>query len=130
MAHIRTKMYSNGTTAISAATSSNPPYDFSAAKRGTVVARGVDFGNLDNTVVVDVYWGVRKRGLISTNTNITWVKDATLTATVTAAGATTTPQAAFVTIAQMKSPLMKIIMTPAGTTPAAKMEAYFEYETE
>jgi hypothetical protein len=129
MAHIRTKMYSNGTTAITAATSSNPPYDFSAAKKGTVVARGVDFGNLDNTVVVDVYWGIRNRGFISTTTNITWVKDTDLTATVTASGAVGTAQGAFIPIAQMESPLMKVIMTPAGTSQAAKMQVYFEYET-
>lgn len=129
MAHIRTKMYSNGTTAINTATDSNPPYDFSAAKRGSIVARGIDFGNIDNTVVVDVYWGVRKRGLISTTTNITWVKDTGLTGTITASGATTTAQAAFIPISQMKSTLMKVKMTPAGTSAAAKMEVYFEYET-
>lgn len=129
MGRIRTKIFSNGTTTITAATDSDPPFDFSAAKSGTIVVRAVDFGNLDNTLVVDVYWGVRQRGLLANKANLTFAQDTGLTVTITAGAATSTPRVGVLPITQMKSPHMKVVFTPAGTTKAVKVEAYFEQVT-
>lgn len=130
MGKIRTKMYSNGTTSIGAGpVSTDPPFDFAAAKKGTVVVRAQDFGNTDNVLTASVWWGVRKRGLISVGSNITWVADAGLTVTLNSANPVTTPVAGVIPIPQMKSPLMKVVMAVAGTTPGAKPEVYFEQET-
>lgn len=130
MARIRTKIYSNGTALPAGPTDSDPPFDFSAAKRGTLVFRAIDFGNADNVITVKVFWGVRKRGLISVKSNITWVEDTDLTTTIEDGATLATAVAKILPVPVMKSPLMKVTFTIAGTSPAAKMEAYFEQETE
>lgn len=128
MSHVRTKLYSNGSN-ITVDTDSDPPFDFSAAKKGTVVFTGENFANTDNTLGVDVYWGARKRGFISNKSNIVWVKDATLTASITSSATIANRVAGVLPIPAMASPLMKLVFKPGGTSKSVKVEAYFEYET-
>lgn len=129
MGRIRTKIYSNDGVAITAATDSDPPFDFSAAKSGSVVFRGSNFGNADNTLKADVFFGVRKRGLISNKANIVWEATPAYTKTINATATPANPVAGTLVVPTMASPLMKVVFTPAGTTPAARVEAYFEQVT-
>jgi hypothetical protein len=129
MGHIRTKIYSNGSTAITAATDSDPPFDFSAAKSGSVVVRASNFVGTTPTLKVDVYFGARTRGFISVKSNIIWEATPSHTVTINPDATPANPVSGFVPVPVMKSPLMKVVFTPQGTGAGAVVQAYFEQVT-
>lgn len=112
---LRTKMYEK--TALTAASAeSDPPYAFPAVENGSLVIRYDNWGNTDNQLIMDVYWGEKPVGLQANNANLDWVKDATLTKTITGAGGTTTDGVAVLDIPKMLSKYMKLVFTLSGTT--------------
>ncbi len=112
-------------TKTAASFESDPPYEFSWAREGSIIAECDNWGNIDNSLVLDVYWGVPQTGLLQTNANITWVKDTALTVTIAGSGGTTTNVAGFISIPNMKSRYMKITYTLAGTTKTVDVTTWF-----
>lgn len=104
------------TAQTAASFNSDPPYSFAAAKSGTLTAKAVNWGNVDNTLVVDVYWGERKTlGILPNNANLVWEKDTGLTVTVPATAGTAVDVVKFLPIPQVKSKFMRVTCTLAGT---------------
>ena len=65
----------NVTGQTNASFESDPPYEFGWAKSGTLAVYYNNWGNTDNQLVIDVYWGSHTKGLLATNANITWKQD-------------------------------------------------------
>jgi len=104
---------------------SDPPYEFGWAREGSLVFKCDNWGNTDNTLVADVYWGVPTRGILATNANIVWKQDTGLTVTIAATGGTTVDVAGFLAIPQMKSKYMKVVFTLAGTSKEVDLNGWF-----
>lgn len=104
---------------------SDPPFEFSWAKEGVLVLRASAWGNTDNTVVADVYWGAPTRGIIRTRAGMTWVKDTGLTATIAGTGGVSTAVSQFLSIPILKSRYMKVVFTLAGTSKSVNLDAWF-----
>lgn len=131
MSKITTKLFARvDLAAASTPISSDPPFDFSFAKRASLVVRINNRANVDNIVTAVVSWGARKRGLLNNDANLTWVEDAPLTIATATGGAIGTPIAAVLPIPQMKSKFMKVVFTVSGTTAEGDVEAWLEQETE
>lgn len=127
MGHVTTKML-RAIDKTSASFSSDPPYDFSTLQKGSIVLRANNWGNVDNTLICDVYWGVRAQGLLPNTANLTWFKDPDASATITLAGTggVAVPVAGVIPLALMKSKYMKLVFTLAGTTKEVDVEAWCE----
>lgn len=120
----RSKVYqANDVT--SATFNSEPPFIFAAAKQGGVTVRCNNWGNTDNTLVVDVYWGEKTLGILPNTAAMTWVKDTGLTTTIAATGGTTTPVAGFIKVPEMASKYMRLGFTLAGTSKEVDVVAWF-----
>lgn len=122
----RSKMY-QATGQTSASFNSEPPFTFPAAKAGALSIRCNNWGNTDNTLVVDVYWGEKGLGILANAANMTWVKDTGLTVTIAGTGGTTTPVAGFLAIPQMKSKYMRLTFTLAGTSKTVDPVVWFNW---
>ena len=105
---------------------SDPPFELGWARQGSVVVRADNWGNTDNTLKVDVYWGMPTRGLLPVQANMTWVSDATNhTVTLAATGGTIAEVVGVIPISQMKSKYMKLVFTLAGTSKTVEVTAWF-----
>lgn len=104
---------------------SYPPYELGWAACGDVNLYLNNWGNTDNTLQVDVYFGAMTKGLFPKNANINWVKETALTQTFNASGGTTTIIPAIITIPRMKSSFMKLTFTLTGTTKTVDVNAWF-----
>lgn len=87
-----------------------------------------NWGNTDNTLVVDVYWGEKTVGIVPNVAAMTWVKDTTLTATIAASGGVSTKVAGVIKIPQMASKYMRLGFTLAGTTKTVDPLAWFNWQ--
>lgn len=114
----------------SATFNSEPPFVFAPAKQGGVTVRCNNWGNTDNTLVADVYWGEKGLGILANSANMTWVKDTSLTATISASGGTTTPVVGFIKVPQMASKFMRLGFTLAGTTKEVDVVAWFNWQNK
>lgn len=111
----------------SATFNSDPPFIFAAAKQGGVTVRCDNWGNVDNTLVVDVYWGEKPVGLISNVANMDWAKDTALTTTIAATGGATADVVGFIKVPQMASKYMRLGFTLAGTSAEVDVVAWFTW---
>lgn len=118
-------LIANYTDKTDASFESDPPYEFGWAQKGSLVFKCDNWGNTDNTLVCDLYWGVPTRGILPTNAGIIWVKDATLTTTIAGSGGATTDVAGYLAIPHMNSKYMKVVFTLAGTTKEVDLNAWF-----
>jgi hypothetical protein len=109
----------------SASFESNPPYEWGWASSGTIELFLDNWGNTDNTLTVDVYWGTQTKGLIPVNSNIIWKQDTNLTGSFNGLGGTTTDVGGVIEISTMKSRYMKLVFTLAGTSKSVDVQAYF-----
>lgn len=109
----------------SASFESEPPYDFGWAAHGSIMFRCNTWGNVDNQLVADVYWGIAEKGQVTTNPFITWERDPDLTKTISGSGGTTTPVSAMLSVPMMKSRFMKIVFTLSGTSKTVDINAWF-----
>lgn len=121
---LKTKLFEKTAFTSAVATDSDPPYAFPAVKDGSLVIRCDNWGNTDNQLIVDVYWGAKPVGLIANAANLDWVKDATLTKTLTGAAGTTTDLVAVLDIPKMLSKYMKLVFTLSGTTKSVDVVAW------
>ncbi len=118
-------------TGITSATfESQPPYEWGWASSGNIVLYLNTWGNTDNTLQVDVYWGAPTSGLIAVNANINWVKDSNLTTNYNASGGTSTVVTATIEIPKMRSKYMKLGFTLAGTSKTVDVVARFFGKSE
>lgn len=125
----RSKIY-QVTGQTSATFNSDPPFVFAPAKQGGLTVTCNNWGNTDNTLVVDVYWGEKTLGILPNTANMTWVKDTTLTVTIPATAGTTTKVAGFLKVPQMSSKFMRLGFTLAGTTKTADIVAWFNWQAQ
>jgi hypothetical protein len=125
----RSKMYwallqTNGTF------NSDPPFAFAAAKEGGITIYVNNWGNTDNTLIADVYWGEKTIGLLANSANMIWAKDSTLTTTIPATGGVSTKVVGFIEIPHMVSKFMRIGFTLGGTTKTADVVAWFNWRAD
>lgn len=124
------KMFSGSTLVVnksdvtSASFESDPPYEFSWAREGSLMFKCDNWGNVDNTLTVNVYWGIPTRGVLATNANIVWALD-DISTVITATGGTTTDVAGFLLLPKMKSRYMKLIFTLTGTSKEVDVVGWF-----
>ncbi len=52
---------------------SDPPYEISWAREGSIMFYGKNWGATDNALKIDVYWGLPARGFVPTQANLNWV---------------------------------------------------------
>lgn len=110
---------------IAASFESEPPYEFSWAKQGSLNFHGLNWGNADNTLKADIYWGSSIKGWLGTNANIVWEVDTGLTKTINATGTLATPIAGTIAIPQVKGRYMKVVFTLAGTAKTVDVRCWF-----
>lgn len=122
----RTKVY-QALDVTSDTFNSEPPFIFAPAKQGGITVRCDNWGNTDNTLVVDVYWGEKTLGILPNTAAMTWVKDSTLTTTIAATGGTTAEVVGFIKVPQMASKYMRLGFTLAGTTKEVDVVAWFNW---
>lgn len=124
----RSKIY-QATAQTSATFNGDPPYIFAPAKQGGVTVRCDNWGNTDNTLVVDVYWGEKTLGILPNVATMTWAKDTNLTTTIPATGGTTTEVVGFIKVPQMASKFMRLGFTLAGTSKTVDVVAWFNWQS-
>jgi hypothetical protein len=114
----------------SATFESVPPYEFGWASTGAINLYLDNWANVDNTLDVDVYWGVNTKGLLATNANIQWEKDLTLSRRFTAAAGTTTDVPGTIDLPRIKGKFIKLGFTLAGTSKEVDVIAYFHGKSD
>ena len=106
---------------------SDPPYEIGWAKQGSIVTKCDNWANVDNTLTVEVYWGLPTIGLLPSNDNLTWVKDNTDSGTtiILADGGTTTDVVGIIPISEIKSKYMRLTYTLDGTSKEVDVTSWF-----
>lgn len=124
--YMRSKLYQS-TLVTSATFNTDPPFIFAAAKAGSLTILCNNWGNIDNTLIADVYWGEKTVGILPNVAAMTWVKDTGLTTTVAATAGTTTKVLGFLAIPQMKSKYMRVGFTLAGVGKTVDPLVWFNW---
>lgn len=113
-------------TGVTSATfESLPPYEWGWASSGALSFYLDNWGNVDNTLMVDVYWGTQIKGVTPVNANIVWEKDLLLSRTFTATAGTTADLPGVVDIPKVRGRYMKLGFTLAGTSKTVDITCYF-----
>lgn len=107
-----------------------PPYEQGWAATGSVILYLDNWGNVDNTLDVDVYWGANTKGLLATEANIEWEKDLALSRRFTAAAGTTVEVPGVIDLPRIKARFMKLGFTLAGTSKEVDVVAYFHGKSD
>lgn len=115
----------NKKTVTSASFESDPPFEYGWAKSGSLALYCNTWGNTDNSLVVDVYWGSQQDGFIAIRSNIGWKQDTSLTTTISASGGTSTKVTAILDIPVIKSRYMKLVCTLSGTGKQVDVFGWF-----
>lgn len=110
----------------SASFDNDPPYELGWAATGSINFALNNWGNTDNTLTVDVYWGGLVKGQFPKNTNINWSKDLALSGrTFSAFAGTTTNVVGTIDVPRVKGRFMKLTFTLAGTAKTVDAEVWF-----
>lgn len=115
----------NKSNITSASFESDPPFEYGWAKSGTLSFYCNNWGNVDNNLVIDVYWGTQENGLIPIRANIVWRQDSSLTTTISGSGGTTTKVAGLIDVPTVNGRYMKLVCTLSGTTKEVDVFGWF-----